>query len=356
MVWQPNGGEGAPNVFGDFLDPRTVRFERVLPGPVERVWRYLTERELAADWFAEAEIEPREGGEVELRVVIEQVPERKFSGHVARGTVEEWRPPLVLSYTWNDDNASDALLKFELEPRRNEVLLVLTHGRQAEEFLAVSTAGWHAFLDVLDARLCGERPEPFRAVVGRVLPEYEKRAGAVAGAADPEGGFAEGILERGAAEREVVLRFERRLKHPVERVWAALTEPGELIGWWGEAEVEPALGGRFDVRWLNTDEHGNRAAMHATITRFEPPNVLETSGDIHGVLRWELRPDGEGSTVLTFSSTLELPEEYTSRVLAGWHYHLDALAEALEGRSVDLVHLPNDRWERIHGRYAARPA
>ena len=58
----------------------------------------------------------------------------------------------------------------------------------------------------------------------------------------------------------------------------------------------------------------------------------------------------------TFSSTLDLPGEYRSSVLAGWHYHLDALAETLDGRSVDLVNLPNDRWERIQGRYLARHA
>lgn len=75
--------EGAVDGFGVFLDPRTVRFERVLPAHVKRVWGYLTETELAAGWFAEAEIEPREGGEVELRIVVGQVPARELSG--ARG-------------------------------------------------------------------------------------------------------------------------------------------------------------------------------------------------------------------------------------------------------------------------------
>ena len=144
------------------------------------------------------------------------------------------------------------------------------------------------------------------------------------------------------------LRFERRLPHPVERVWAALTEPEQMIGWWGEAEVDLVEGGRFRVRWLNTDDEGNRAEMLATITRLEPPTLLETSGDIHGALRWELRPDGDG-TALTFTSLLELPEEFRTKVLAGWHFHLDALAETLEGRQVDLVELPG--WEEIHREY-----
>jgi hypothetical protein len=107
------------------------------------------------------------------------------------------------------------------------------------------------------------------------------------------------------------------------------------------------------MRWLNTDDEGNRVEMHATITELEPPRLLEMDGDPHGTLRFELRPDA-GGTALTFTSTLELPEEFRTEVLAGWHYHLDALGDALEGEQVDLVNLPNERWERVHEQYLAR--
>ncbi len=163
--------------------------------------------------------------------------------------------------------------------------------------------------------------------------------------------LADGILATEGGKQ--VVRFRRHLAHPIERVWAALTEPGELIGWWGEAEVDLVEGGHFTLRWLNADADGNRVVMQATITRLQPPYLLETQGDPHGLLRWELRPEADG-TMLTFSSTLDLPEEYRASVLAGWHYHLDALTETLDGRSVNLVDLPNDRWERIHQQYVAR--
>lgn len=163
--------------------------------------------------------------------------------------------------------------------------------------------------------------------------------------------LADGVLERAGDHH--VIRFQRHLAHPIDRVWAALTDPAELLGWWGEAEIDLVEGGRFTLRWLNADEHGNRFVMHATITRLEPPYLLETEGGAHGALRWELRPEGSGTT-LTFSSTLVLPEEYQTMTLAGWHYHLDALAATLAGQTVDLVHLPNDRWEHIHAQYCAR--
>jgi hypothetical protein len=55
---------------------------------------------------------------------------------------------------------------------------------------------------------------------------------------NPQDLLADGVLEK--KEGKDVLRFERHLAHPIERVWAALTEPGELVGWWGEAEKPAA--------------------------------------------------------------------------------------------------------------------
>ena len=107
------------------------------------------------------------------------------------------------------------------------------------------------------------------------------------------------------------------------------------------------------IEWQNTDERGNRAVMHGVITALDPPRLLEIEGDIHGMLRFELAPDGDG-TRLTFTSTLELPEEFRTKVLAGWHWHLDALAEALDGKAVDWPNWPYDQWERIHEEYVNR--
>jgi uncharacterized protein YndB with AHSA1/START domain len=171
--------------------------------------------------------------------------------------------------------------------------------------------------------------------------------------AETTANLADGVLE--ARDGRQVVRFQRRLAHPIERVWAALTDPAELIGWLGDAEVELVEGGNFTVCWLNADEQGNRAVYHGTIARLEPPRLLEVSGDIHGVLRWELRPEA-GGTLLSFSSTLELPEHFRTRVLAGWHYHLEALADALDGQPADLASLSNGRWSRIHEGYLARRA
>ncbi|HEV3000280.1 MAG TPA: SRPBCC family protein [Solirubrobacteraceae bacterium] len=160
----------------------------------------------------------------------------------------------------------------------------------------------------------------------------------------------DGVLVR--TGEKAVLRFERRLSHPVERVWAAITDPDELGRWWGDVTTGLAPGGEFTVAWRNAGPDGSRVVMRATITELDPPRTLEIRGDPHGTLRFELSEAG-GGTLLTFTSTLALPDEHRSRVLAGWHYHLDALATALDGGATELVDLPNPEWERLHARYAS---
>ena len=58
--------EQALNEFGVVTEARTLRIRRVLPGPIERVWAYLTESEKRAKWLAAGEMELRVGGRVEL--------------------------------------------------------------------------------------------------------------------------------------------------------------------------------------------------------------------------------------------------------------------------------------------------
>ena len=69
--------------YGVVLDASTVRFERVLPGPIERVWEFLTDPVQRGKWFAGGPMEPRVGGKLELQfkhrnlmTVDEPVPEK----------------------------------------------------------------------------------------------------------------------------------------------------------------------------------------------------------------------------------------------------------------------------------------
>ena len=151
-----------------------------------------------------------------------------------------------------------------------------------------------------------------------------------------------------------VLRYERRLRHPIDRVWAAITDPAEIEAWLARARVDLAEGGRVRLEWLNTDDDGNTAVADGRITRLEPPRLLEYDTDIHGVLRWELDPEADDATRLTLTVAARLPDEYVTKVRSGWHVHLDFLEDWLDDATrVDWPRWPRDRWAAINERYEA---
>ena len=55
---------------GELKRVAMVQFERILPGPIERVWEYLTDTGKLPGWFGEGTIEPRLGG---AEIVIDLV-------------------------------------------------------------------------------------------------------------------------------------------------------------------------------------------------------------------------------------------------------------------------------------------
>jgi len=152
---------------GRMTTAKCVRFERLLPGPIERVWECLTDTRLLPGWFGEGVIEPRSGGEVRL-----------MGGHV-RGVVTQWNPPRRLAYTWNvfspgEDisHYPESYLTFELEPRGKDVLLTLTHLPILERFEKQNAMGWHTFLDMLGAAVRGAVPEPRNVYMKRNAERY----------------------------------------------------------------------------------------------------------------------------------------------------------------------------------------
>ena len=153
---------------GTLVDSTTVRFERLLPGPIERVWEHLTRPELLSTWLCKtASMEVRSGGRVELTMdhgdeglpesVKEKIVDADEVTPVVNGTITRLEPGRALAYTWEDLIGATAAIKsevsFELEPRGDEVLLVLTHRRVDVKYLPQVLAGWHTLLDVLEMRM-----------------------------------------------------------------------------------------------------------------------------------------------------------------------------------------------------------
>jgi len=166
--------------YGTSPAPQTVRLERLLPATPERVWTYLTDPEKRATWFAGGPIEPRVGGKAQLlfkhsNFTDETPPEqyKEASNCDRHGTVLKWDPPHVLAYTWGESSQ----VEFELTPRGEKTLLVITHSKlpNRSHMLGVS-GGWHAHVDILEDRLNGVMtPRPFWSNHARLKGEYDKR-------------------------------------------------------------------------------------------------------------------------------------------------------------------------------------
>lgn len=175
------------NNYGAFTEPGTIRFERLLPGPIERVWAYLTESEKKAKWLASGDVEPRVGGKVEMsfqhKNLSEQddpIPEKykhMEDGTGFTGRVTQYDPPRLLSYTWGEDTGEKSEVTFELKPQGEKVLLVLTHrhlGDDRDVLISVAS-GWHTHLGILVDYLNGREPKGFWSVHTRMEGEYEQR-------------------------------------------------------------------------------------------------------------------------------------------------------------------------------------
>src|ERR1700744_2461774 len=119
---------------GRVVPEAAVIFERALPGPLDRVWSFLTETSRLPEWHGDGRIEPHEGGAVSL-----------MGGHV-RGVVTIWRPPHALGYTWNVLQPGESVsawplsyLEFALKESGGTVALTLTH-RPIPEAMQKQTA------------------------------------------------------------------------------------------------------------------------------------------------------------------------------------------------------------------------
>lgn len=174
--------------FGTLIEPGTIEFEQMLPGPIGRIWEYLTKSELKGRWLAAGEVEPRIGGKVELHFKNSNLSEtddptpEKYKdmedGAFFEGKVTNWNPPYLLSYTWSEDSGEESEVTFELIPKDdNKVLLRLTHRRLGDErdMLIGVAAGWHTHLGILAERLEGKKVRGFWSVHTKMEKAYAKR-------------------------------------------------------------------------------------------------------------------------------------------------------------------------------------
>lgn len=168
-----------PDAYGAVTEPATLTIQRLLPGPIERIWAYLTDSDLRRQWLAAGEMEQRPGSSVEFVWRNDELtnppgtrPPNFPEDHRMTCEIVECVPPKKLSITWGSTGG----VTFTLEALGSKVLLTLIHHRVLDRSVLLNvSAGWHAHLDILAARVAGEEPGPFWDHWGRLKTEYERR-------------------------------------------------------------------------------------------------------------------------------------------------------------------------------------
>lgn len=205
MTDQPANRVQQDAAYGVIIGPGTVRFERMLPGPIERVWSYLTDSKKRRTWLAAGEMELRPGGQVEHifrnseLTTHDDPPPAKYAAHAKEsrmhGHILACEPPRLLAYSWGETTGehadADSEVRFELTTVGKDVRLVLTHSKLANRDSMVGVAsGWHSHLAVLADQLAARTPALFWTAFARLESEYEQRIPALqqGAATGPAGG------------------------------------------------------------------------------------------------------------------------------------------------------------------------
>jgi len=309
-----------------------ILIERLLRATPGDVWSAWTEPDRVARWLGAIEAPLSTPGvqvriamaESELPADFDQVENpATFTVREAVAPAEGRDGRLVLTF---DDRADPSgRLIVSMRAADGGCLLTLRHALApvagAIDQSAGFGAGWEGFLDWLEEALTtGSRGDVDRYEA--LEPLYQRRQSRLAlvrdGSVSSSGGGA-------------VVRHERSVEAPVERVWDLVATSDGLATWLGRV-AEGELGPGASVV-LVQDDIRPEERQRWDVTAYEPLRrlVVEWTGNDEppSTFSIELTSDGD-------RTRLELEErgirpENADGYLAGWHAHLDVLVAAAEG-------------------------
>jgi uncharacterized protein YndB with AHSA1/START domain len=165
--------------YGVLIEPATLKIERLLPGPIERIWAYLTDSDLRRQWLAAGEMEMKVGAPVDFvwrNDELNDPPSQRPAGFSEEDrmqcSITELDPPHKLAITWGSTGG----VSFELKEQGKAVLLTVFHHRVTDRSTLLNvSAGWHMHLDILAARASGTKPAPFWEGWSRLKNDYDQQ-------------------------------------------------------------------------------------------------------------------------------------------------------------------------------------
>jgi uncharacterized protein YndB with AHSA1/START domain len=300
-----------------------VAFARTIPYPVAKVWAGISDPAVLKNWLGNVEVEPKVGGAFVIRFRDMDV--------VMTGRITVFEPERVIEYTWRENSgASQSIVRWELAPATTGCALTLTHTfppEAVENDVLGYLGGWHEFLEAIPEAIDGEFVRYRRADERATDAAYRLL---LTGSASPK--------EDAVNSRVASVRFVRVLPGPVERVWAHLTDPKLLPGWFGDAStIEPRLGGQVNLMGGH---------IRGVVTQWAPPQRLTYTWNVFGpgdgpdavsaypesYLSFTL--ESFGAQVLLSLNHLPVLDRFEKQNAMGWHTMLDILGATLRGEEI----------------------
>ena len=147
-------------------------------------------------------------------------------------------------------------------------------------------------------------------------------------------------------DERVTFRYQRQLRHSIDKVWRAITDPDELAVWLGtRPELDLRVGGLYVM--IHTTADGSAPLrVEDKVVAVQPPRLFQHTFWLElnpsALVTWELTPTEDGGTRLDLTHELDLADMKSvagqesivtimSRNASGWHVLLDRITEALTG-------------------------
>jgi uncharacterized protein YndB with AHSA1/START domain len=144
------------------------------------------------------------------------------------------------------------------------------------------------------------------------------------------------------------VRFERTYPHPIDRVWASVSEPGNLAHWFpSKVDIEPRVGGTIAFSGDSNIEDST-----GVVLAFDPPRRLAFSWG-EDELHFELEALDSGSCRLVLINVLA-DRSAAARNAAGWTVCLGELDKVLDQQPHDGPHgAATTAWQPLYDAYIA---
>jgi uncharacterized protein YndB with AHSA1/START domain len=162
---------------------------------------------------------------------------------------------------------------------------------------------------------------------------------------------------RGTLSDGHVLRMQRRLRGPIERVWSYLTDSDLRRQWLASGHMPLQPGATFELVWRNDElssspterPDGFSAEHRATceLVELDPPRRIRYIWPGVGDVSIELEALGN-EVMLTLTHRQLSGDQLTLNVCAGWHAHLALLVARLEGQTPPSLW---STWKRLRQEY-----